>query len=69
MLVVLVAVVEVEVVCTEAFSALVSVGGVMLGVLFGTASETLLSPQALSVATARSIAQAAIRTRTVGVRG
>lgn len=40
------AVVEVEVVCTAAFSALVSAGGVMLGVLFGTASETVLLPQA-----------------------
>jgi hypothetical protein len=37
-------VVEVEVLCTAAFSALVSVGGVMSGVLFGTASLTLLPP-------------------------
>jgi hypothetical protein len=36
--------VEVDVVCTEAFSALVSVGGVISGVLFGTASLTLLPP-------------------------
>ena len=32
----LVAEVEVEVVCTDAFSALVSVGGMMSGVLLGT---------------------------------
>jgi hypothetical protein len=38
------AVVEVEVVCTTAFSALVSVGGVISGVLFGTASLTLPPP-------------------------
>jgi hypothetical protein len=37
-------VVEVEVVWTDAFSALVSVGGVMSGVLFGTASLTLPPP-------------------------
>ena len=40
---VLVVVVDVEVVCAAAFSALVSVGGVMSGVLLGTASETLLA--------------------------
>jgi hypothetical protein len=34
----------VEVVCTAAFSALVSAGGVMSGVLFGTASLTLPPP-------------------------
>ncbi len=56
--VVLVDVVEVEVVWMAAFSALVSVGGVMLGVLFGTASETLLLPQAPSVSTARSATHA-----------
>ena len=37
-----VAVVDVAVVCAAAFSALVFVGGVISGVLFGTASETLL---------------------------
>jgi hypothetical protein len=36
--------VAVEVVCTAAFSALVSVGGVMSGVLFGTESLALLPP-------------------------
>jgi hypothetical protein len=42
-------VLEVEVLCTAAASALVSVGGVMSGVLFGTASLTLLPPpQAVS---------------------
>jgi hypothetical protein len=49
-LVVFVDVVLVDVVCTAAFSALVSVGGVMSGVLLGTASETLLPPQAPSAA-------------------
>jgi hypothetical protein len=62
-LVVLVDVVEVEVVCTAAASALVSVGGVMSGVLFGTASETLLLPQALSVSPHSSAAHAASATR------
>jgi hypothetical protein len=37
-------VLAVEVLCTAAFSALVSVGGVMSGVLLGTASLTLLPP-------------------------
>jgi hypothetical protein len=37
-------VVAVDVVCTAAFSALVSVGGVISGVLFGTESLTLLPP-------------------------
>jgi hypothetical protein len=45
----LVAVVDVEVVCTAAFSALVSDGGVISGVLLGTASETLLLPQAVTL--------------------
>jgi hypothetical protein len=48
-LVVLVDVVEVEVFCAAAASALVFVGGVMSGVLLGTASETLLPPHAPSV--------------------
>jgi hypothetical protein len=39
-----VAVVEVAVVCADSFSALVSVGGVISGALFGVASETLLEP-------------------------
>jgi len=47
-------VVEVEVVCTAAFSALVSVGGVMSGVLFGTASLTLLPPPQAASPTAHS---------------
>ncbi len=63
LLVVLVDVVEVEVVCTAAASALVSVGGVISGVLFGTASETLLEPHALSVSPASSSAHAASATR------
>ena len=63
-LVVLVAVVEVEVVCTAAFSALVSVGGVISGALLGTASETLLLPHAPRL-TASSAAQAASAIRAV----
>jgi hypothetical protein len=47
-------VVEVEVVCTAAFSALVSVGGVMSGVLFGTASLTLPPPPQAASPTAHS---------------
>jgi len=47
-------VVEVEVVCTAAFSALVSVGGMMSGVLFGTASLTLLPPPQAARPTAHS---------------
>lgn len=62
-LVVLVDVVEVDVVCTAAASALVFVGGVISGVLFGTASETLLPPQALSVSPHSSAAHAASTTR------
>jgi len=42
--VVLVAVVDVDDVWAAAFSALVSVGGVMFGVLLGTVSEMLLPP-------------------------
>lgn len=55
---VLVEVVDVEVVCTAAFSALVSVGGVISGVLLGTASETLLEPHAPSETPARSATHA-----------
>jgi hypothetical protein len=58
--------VEVEVVCTDAFSALVSVGGVMSGVLFGTASEALLPPpHALKVTPQRSVAVAASAARPI----
>jgi hypothetical protein len=58
-----VAVVDVEVVCAEAASALVFVGGVISGVLLGTASETLLPPQALTVSPHSSAAHAASATR------
>ncbi len=61
-LVVLADLVEVEVVCTAA-SALVLVGGVMSGVLFGTASETLLPPHAPSVSPHTTAAHAATATR------
>ena len=47
-------VLDVEVVCTAAFSALVSVGGMMSGVLFGTASLTLLPPPQAASPTAHS---------------
>jgi hypothetical protein len=47
-------VVEVEVLCTAAASALVSVGGVMSGVLFGTASLTLPPPPQAASPTAHS---------------
>ena len=61
-LVVLVAVVAVDVVWTAARSALVSVGGVISGVLLGTGTETLLPPQALSVSPLRSATHAASAT-------
>ena len=47
-------VVEVDVLCTAAASALVSVGGVMSGVLFGTVSLTLLPPPQAARPTAHS---------------
>jgi hypothetical protein len=61
--------VEVEVVSTDAFSALVSAGGVMSGVLFGTTSEALLvPPHAPSVVPARSTNDAPTATRAGKVR-
>ena len=64
----LVVVVDVAVVCTAAFSALVSVGGEISGVLFGTASETLLEPHAPSDPQIRSATHApnAARALTAG---
>jgi len=59
LVVALLAVVEVEVFCAAAASALVFVGGVISGVLLGTASETLLPPQALNVSPHSSAAHAA----------
>ncbi len=61
--VVFVEVVPVEVVCAAAASALVSVGGVSSGVLLGTASETLVPPQALNAKPQSSAAHAASATR------
>ena len=59
-----VAVVDVEVVWTAAFSAAVSLGGVMSGVLLGTASEALLPPpHAASVVAARSVTESASAAR------
>ncbi len=61
--VVLVLVVDVEVAFAAAASALVSVGGVISGVLFGTASETLVPPHALSVSPHSRTAHAASAAR------
>jgi hypothetical protein len=63
LLVVLVDVVAVDVVCAAVASALVLVGGVISGVLFGTASETLAPPQALSATPDSSVAHAASAAR------
>ncbi len=63
LLVVFVAVVEVDVVCTAAASALVLVGGVTSGVLLGTASDTLAPPQALNASPHSSVAHAASAAR------
>ena len=61
--VVLVDVVDVDVVCAAADSALVFVGGVISGVLLGTASDTLLPPQALTPNPPSNAATAASATR------
>jgi hypothetical protein len=58
-LVVFVDVVDVDVVCAAEASALVSVGGVISGVLLGTESETVVLPQAANVSAHASAAQAA----------
>jgi len=58
-----VVVVPVEVVCTAAASALVSVGGVSSGVLLGTASDTLVPPQALNAKPQSSAAHTASAAR------
>ncbi len=63
MLVDLVPVVDVEVVCTAAFSALVSDGGVISGVLLGTASETLLLPQAVTLKPSSATQATVVATR------
>ena len=60
---VFVEVVAVDVVCTAAASALVSVGGVSSGVLLGTASDTLVPPQALTAEPQSKAAHAASATR------
>jgi hypothetical protein len=54
----LVVVPDVEVVCAAAFSMLVSVGGMISGVVFGTGSETLALPQPPIASAARSISAA-----------
>jgi hypothetical protein len=59
LVVVLVVVVEEDAAFAAAASALVSVGGVISGVLLGTASETLAPPHALNVSPHRTIAHAA----------
>jgi hypothetical protein len=62
-LAVVVVVVDVDAAFAAAASALVSVGGVISGVLLGTASETLVPPHALSVRPPSTIAHAASATR------
>jgi hypothetical protein len=57
------AVVEVDADLAAAASALVFVGGVISGVLFGTASETLVPPHALNVKPHSRIAHPASATR------
>jgi hypothetical protein len=57
------AVVEVDAALAAAASALVSVGGAISGVLFGTASETLVPPHALNVSPHIRTAHAASATR------
>jgi hypothetical protein len=64
--VLLVAEVEVDGFWAAAFSALVSVGGVMSGVLFGTVSEAWLDPpQAVSVMPLRATSEATSAARPV----
>jgi hypothetical protein len=62
LLLLVVVVVAVEVVCAAAASAVVFVGGVISGVLLGTASETLLPPHP-PIATAHSNAAHAVSAR------
>ncbi len=62
-LVVFVAVVDVDVVCAAAASALVFVGGEISGVLLGTGSETLLPPHALNASAQSSVAPVASAAR------
>jgi hypothetical protein len=57
------AVVDVDPALAAAASALVFVGGVISGVLFGTASETLVPPHALNVNPHSRIAHPASATR------
>ena len=54
-----------EVVCTAAASALVFVGGVMSGVLFGMVSETLALPHAASTNPHSNAASAASAARPI----
>jgi len=64
--VVLPALVEVEVVCRALRSALVSAGGVMSGVLFGTTSAVPLPPpQPASAQAGASASTSAMQTRTI----
>lgn len=59
-------VVEVDVVSTASFSAVVLLGGLMSGVRFGVASETLLPPQALRPRPQRSVSALALSAATRG---
>jgi hypothetical protein len=66
-----VAVVDVEVVSVASFSAELSLGGVISGVLLGVASDTLVPPHALTPSEATSIkalAASAIRRGRCGAR-
>lgn len=54
---------DVDVVDAAAFSALVSFGGKMSGVLFGTLSETLLPPHAASASAQITAAKATVTRR------
>ena len=66
-----VAVVDVDVVSVASFSAEVSFGGVISGVLLGVTSDTLVLPQALIPSEARSIralAASAIKRERCGAR-
>jgi hypothetical protein len=63
-------VVDVDVVCAEAFSAEVSVGGMMSGVLLGTASELALAPpHPANVEPARSTIDATAAARPIDAQG
>ena len=65
---VFVEVVVVEGFWAAAFSALVSVGGMMSGVLFGTVSEARLPPQAVSAVPLRATSETTSAARPVATQ-